>query len=260
MALDPTIIAGGLKLLAGLGGKKQRFVPPSEMIASTAEGARDAGAKFGFNPLTLLGLGAQSGMTPGSPPPLASLAVLGDMIEDKYGEDAKTRREYNRLQNELLTLEVQRARTLNAVAPAQSVAGGGALTGGRGNVRVSGPATGFLTETDRNPPMADERDNTVSFQSHGQETVVPVGPDSDEVLMGFFIDANNRRKARLDPVTGYDRGTPLGVYDDIMPPIRTRNYGDPNVKARRFPPAVNNRVSYEIYSALRRRAQKPKQN
>lgn len=212
--MDPAIIAGGIKAISGLFGKKQRFVPPSEMITSAAEGARTGAEKFGFNALTLLGLGAQSGMTPGSPPPLASLSVLGDMIEEKYGQDAKDRREYNRLQNELLSLEVDRARTLNVVAPVATVSGGGAITGGFGNARVSGPAKGFLTETDRNPPMADERDATVSYQSHGQETVLGLGPDWDELVTGWLIDTNNRRKARLAEEAAKP---PRGIVPELSP-------------------------------------------
>jgi len=77
-----------------------------------------------------------------------------------------------------------------------SVAGGGAITGARTVKTVSSPVTGdYLDESDRNPAVADERDVTVSLQSHGQESVVPLGFDWDELITGAFIDANNRRKA-----------------------------------------------------------------
>lgn len=135
--MDPTIIAGGLKLLGGLFGKK-KTMSPQQSIMSTAAGARQAAKAYGFNALTLLAgsnATAGAGMDMGAPP-LASLAVLGDIIEENYGDEAKARKEHNRLQNELLTLEVDRARSLNAVAPEASVAGGGALTGGRDNARV----------------------------------------------------------------------------------------------------------------------------
>ena len=213
--MDPTIIAGGLKLLGGLFGRK-KSMSPQQSIMSTAAGARQAAKAYGFNALTLLqqsNATAGSGMDMGTPP-LASLAVLGEIIEDNYGDEAETRKEHNRLQNELLTLEVDRARTLNAVAPAASVSGGGALTGGRDNTRISGPATGFLQEADRNPAGADERDNTVSYQSHGQQTVIPVGPDLDEVITGVLIEANNKRKARLAREArspGMTTGSPLSL-------------------------------------------------
>jgi len=212
--MDPTIIAGGLKLLGGLFGKK-KTMSPQQSIMSTAAGARQAAKAYGFNALTLLAgsnATAGAGMDMGAPP-LASLAVLGDIIEDNYGDEAKTRKEHNRLQNELLTLEVDRARSLNAVAPEASVAGGGALTGGRVQTRISGPATAFLKESDRNPALADERDNTVSYQSHGQEMKVPVGPDIDEVLTGAYIENVNKNKAEkarmsMGPMTV---GTPVDI-------------------------------------------------
>lgn len=234
--MNPALIAGGLKLLGGLFGRKQKQMTPAQSIMSTAQGVTDAAAATGLNRLTLLSASnatAGAGMAMGGPPPLASLSVLGDLIDENFSDDAKQRKEHNRLQNELLTLEVDRARTLNAVAPVQSVAGGGALNGGRGNTRVTGPANGFLTETDRNATLADERDNTVSFQSHGEETVVPVGPDMDEVLTGIFIEANNKNKAaKKRMATGpMNTGTPLaippGVVNrtwELMPPSNTSKF------------------------------------
>ena len=130
--MDPTIIAGGLKLLGGLLGSKKKSMSPQQSIMSTAAGARQAAKKYGFNALTLL---AGSNATAGAgidmgTPPLASLSVLGDLVEDQFGDDAKTRREHNQLQNELLRLEVDRARSLSVVAPPTAV-GGASLTGGR---------------------------------------------------------------------------------------------------------------------------------
>lgn len=247
--MDPTIIAGGLKLLGGLFGRKKKVMTPQQSIESTAAGARSAAAQYGFNALTLLAgsnATAGAGMEMGGPPPLASLSILGDFVDENFGEDAKARREHNRLQNELLTLEVDRARTLNAVAPLQSVAGGGAINGGRGNVRISGPAGGYLSEDDRNPAYADERDNTVSYQSHGQQTVVPIGPDIDELGTGLIIDAMNRGKAAKDrmsmgPMT---YGAPLKApwnglffnrFDEIMPPKTVVPKPKPNPKRKDLP-------------------------
>lgn len=266
--MDPAIIGGGLNLLGSLFGKKKGMTP-SQSIRSTAHGARAAAKMYGFNPLTLLGASnatAGAGMDMGTSP-LASLSVLGSFIQDEFSDEAKERKEHNRLQNELLTLEVERARTLSAVAPVASVAGGGALTGGWSNHRVTGPAAGFLQEADRNPAVPDERDNTVSYQSHGQETKVPVGPDFDEVLTGAYIEHVNKNKAareRLARAGGWTVGTPLvapwGLVDRTWELLPARPddgvYGDPSVKALRFPPPIKNRVSYEIYSALRKRRQK----
>lgn len=223
------LVSTGLKLVGGLFSKKPKS-QPGQLIQSAAVGARKAAAESGFNPLTLLNSGhGQQGTSAGGGdgPPLASLSILGDFIEEKYGQDGEDRREHNRLTNELLTLQVQNARTLIGVAPTSAVAGIGngppAFNGGR--------AVEFLNEDDRNPPLADERDNTVSFQSHGQESVLPLGPDLDEVLTGVFIDANNRskaRKAREARGGGQTIGTPLAMPStfpwsgdrmwEIMPP------------------------------------------
>jgi len=242
--MDPAIIAGGLKLLGGLFGRKKKQMTPAQSIMSTAQGVTDAAAATGLNRLTLLSASnatAGVGMEMGGPPPLASLSVLGDIIDENFTDEAKGRKEHNRLQNELLRLEVDRARSLNAVAPVQSVAGGGALNGGRGNTRVTGPANGFLTETDRNPTPAQEMDNTVSYQSHGQQTVVPVGPDVDEIMTGIFIEANNKNKAAKTRMSmgRMDTGSPLAIPPgfvnrtwELMPPVHPLR----SKKPKRRPP------------------------
>jgi len=143
--MDPVVAGGILKVAGGLLGRK-KAPTPSQNIMSQAKGARQAAEKYGFNPLTMLQYGQPGGAMGGGgdAPPLASLAILGDIIEENYGQDAQDRREHNRLTNELLTLEVAKARTLGAVAPVSAVAGIGGgepppLNGGRavqiGNVR-----------------------------------------------------------------------------------------------------------------------------
>ena len=245
MPVDPiSLIGGGLKLLGGLFGGDDPMTP-SQSIMSTAKGARQAGQKYGFNPLSLLKASnatAGAGMSTGVPP-LASLSILGDVVEETFGEEAQTRKEHNRLQNELLRLEVDRARSLGAVAVAPSVAGGGAITGRNVRVQFGGASRGFLDEADRNPARADERDNTVSYQSHGQETVVPVGPDADEFLSGVVIDAMNRSKAARERMSmgPMDTGAPLVApwngyffnrFDEIMPP-KYGGHGKPRANPRR---------------------------
>lgn len=62
--MDPTIISAGATLLGGLFGKKDKPLSFTQIRKQTsggvhgqARGARDAGEKYGFNPLALLGLG-----------------------------------------------------------------------------------------------------------------------------------------------------------------------------------------------------------
>lgn len=141
--MDPTIVAGGLKLVGGLLGKKKSMDPRTSII-SAAAGARSAAAKYGFNALTLLqnsNLTAGAGMDMGTPP-LASLAVLGDIVEENWGktaEDEDVRREHNKLQNELLRLEVDRARGAMRAVEGVSHASGGAITGARTVKSISSP-------------------------------------------------------------------------------------------------------------------------
>lgn len=228
LPIDPSIIAGGLKAIGSLFGRKKTMTP-AQSINSTAAGVRSAAEKYGFNALTLLNASnatAGAGMEMGAPP-LASLSVLGDLVEEKYGEDAVTRREHNRLQNELLTLEVDRARTLSAVAPPTAV-GGASLNGGYAAMYTESPVGGdFLDEDDRGSARVDERDATASVQSHGQETVVPVGPDFDEVMSGWFVNELNKgkaRKAMLERAGGWTKGSPLAIPQD---PVFTGGLGGP---------------------------------
>lgn len=232
MALNPAIISGGLKILGGLfGGRKKDTTQGSTRngIMGQAQGARDAAAQYGFNPLTLLQNSApvfsQSG-----PPPLASAAILAaDVIDENFSEEAKERKKYNKLATDLLQIQVEQARGAVYQAPppsALSAVGGGtpALNGGRTSTYGEAP---FLNEVDRGEARVDERDNTVSMQSHGQETVVPVGPGIDEVLTGLVIGANNRAKARDALRENHTVGVPLRIppslfgvnrIGEIMPP------------------------------------------
>lgn len=135
MAINPAIVSAGIKVLGGLFGKKPDIKTAADTIYESARGARKASKEFGFSPLTLLGLGAGVGAheVGGSPPPLAgAAAVLGDYIDQNLTDEAKDRKEHNRLQNELLRLEVDRARTLAPVAPPSAVRamGPAAFTGG----------------------------------------------------------------------------------------------------------------------------------
>lgn len=167
--MDPAIIGGGLKLLGGLFGKKQKQMTPAQSIMSTAQGVTDAAAATGLNRLTLLSASnatAGAGMSMGGPPPLASLSVLGDIIDENFSDEAKERKEHNKLQNELLRLEVDKARSLSAVAPVASVASGGAITGGRGNTRVGSFVGAAHDFTQDNAGLTPGRGAVVDPQRH----------------------------------------------------------------------------------------------
>lgn len=133
MPIDPiSALSLGAKVLGGLFGKKEKTMTPAQSIMSTATGVTEASKATGINRLTLLGASnatAGAGMSMGGPPPLASaLSVLGDGLQE-FTPAANEAREHNRLQTELLRLEVDRARSVTKVAVPRSVASGGAITG-----------------------------------------------------------------------------------------------------------------------------------
>lgn len=142
-----------ISAVAGMVGRSNQTEQNIRLMASAS---RRYGKKYGFNPLTLLGVAGAGVDQNAGQAPLASLQILGEAIGDEFSQDAKDRREHNRLTNELLTLEVQKARTLQGVAPTSAVAGTGggapAFNGGRtttiGNVRrdptVFGPRVAGL--------------------------------------------------------------------------------------------------------------------
>ena len=228
--MDPTIIASGISALAGL--VKKKGMTPGESIMSTAMGVRKASKATGIHALTLLGASnATAGVGLGADTaPLASLSILADAIGSRYGDEGKVRQEHNILANDLLRLQIEQTRG-SAPAPmaADSIGGGHSSLGRPRNAGPSGAP--FLDEDDRNPAVADERDTTVSFQSHGEETVVPVGPDLDELLTGVFIDANNKYKKRKAMEATQTIGTPLAIpsslpwhgsrISEIMPPFQS---------------------------------------
>lgn len=158
--MDPAIIGGGLNLLGSLFGRKKTMTP-ARSILSTARGVRMAAKETGLNALTLLGASnatAGAGMDMG-PSPLASLSVLGGIIQDEFSDEAKTRKEHNKLQNQLLRLEVDRARTLVQVpsAPAVNGVGGGRSALGGNTVATIGAGTGVAGGRHELPALTADR-------------------------------------------------------------------------------------------------------
>lgn len=124
-----SILAGIGSVLGGLGGlfgsrQKSPKVDIRKNMHDQARGAREAGAKYGFNPLTMLGAsGAVAGVaqgSAGSPPPLASIAAITGGLEDiqqarsgdKEREDA-----FLEAQTDLLRIQAEQLRA-GVAAPA----------------------------------------------------------------------------------------------------------------------------------------------
>lgn len=125
VAWAPAISAVG-SLLGGLGGifgRKKKQPSPRDNMMSQAAGARDAAAKYGFNPLTMLQYGQPAGTgIADAGPPLASIAMLTDGLSglaDEFSGDADHRRAQERLDYDIAKLKYDQLRTgIVAAGPA----------------------------------------------------------------------------------------------------------------------------------------------
>lgn len=130
-------IGAGVNILGGiLGMKKQKPLSAGTIIGQTAagvegqaKGAREAGEKYGFNPLTLLGLGgAGVGSMAASGPPLASFDMISgglrSLEEERSGENEQ-RRVRAGFENDLLRLEIDRLKGGGSVRAGSSGVGSG---------------------------------------------------------------------------------------------------------------------------------------
>lgn len=119
MAFDLGSIAAGVKILGGLKGlfgKKPKQITPRDNMMSQAQGARDAAAEYGFNPLTMLQYGQPGGAlsSGGGAPPLASIDLLTDGLQgldDVLSGDAARRRAADQLQIDMARLKLDQARS-----------------------------------------------------------------------------------------------------------------------------------------------------
>lgn len=123
-------------ILGGLGGLfgKKKTADPRSNIHSAAKGAREAAEKYGFSPLTLLGLagggfgGTQAG---GGAPPLASVELItGGLrdLSDVASGDADRRRQADQLKLDMARLEFEKLRSgVFAAAPSAAAGVGSGL-------------------------------------------------------------------------------------------------------------------------------------
>lgn len=201
MPIDPTLVLGGIKLLGGLFGKKKVDPTPADNLMSQAQGARDAAAKYGFNPLTMLQYGQTGGaMGGGGAPPLAStellmggLADIGDVLS---GEKAQ-RVAANKLQTELGQIKLDQLR-----ASAATKVGAGASPLGRRSVQTFSTSVPNKVELQfgLGPLKVEPKAVSTPFvTSNGEVVSVPNGGDIDEVVTGAAIEGLGYAKNRLRP-------------------------------------------------------------
>ncbi|HMM08332.1 MAG TPA: hypothetical protein PKA35_04330 [Paracoccus solventivorans] len=97
--------------------KKKKAPTPRDNIMSQAQGARDAAAKYGFNPLTLLQYGQPAGamgVSDGGAPPLASIDLISGALHDVndiVSGDAARRRAADQLELDLAKVKIDQAKS-----------------------------------------------------------------------------------------------------------------------------------------------------
>jgi len=199
-----TFLADVAPIIGGLFGKGKDPYTPSQNIRSAAKGARRAGEEFGFNPLTLLGLGGSFPGSNGNPMLGAAIADAGMILGDSLAKNpAAQALNQSQRQNAFLQRKVENL-TLRApvagVYGARSRGGSDALSfsagvSGVGPETVSGVSDrhpDVLTYTAPVKPVAVQ----VPYISDGQVTNVPVGPDLGEFISGLTIYTWNKLKAK----------------------------------------------------------------
>lgn len=175
----------------------------------------------------------------GGTPPLASLSILGDIVEDSFGSEAETRREHNRLQNELLRLEVDRSRSLAQVPPPYAVngLGGGQSPIGGNTVVTHGVGAGVAGGRHELPVLTSDREvkQTPTEDISGFMKVRNAWTDED----GFWVPGSDGEPLdiwQLPVVAGswaaseaWELGSKAGEWlrDSPSSPIRRHDLGMP---------------------------------
>lgn len=226
MAIDPVtaqLIIGGMKLVGGLFGKKKADPTPADNLMSQAQGARDAAAKYGFNPLTMLQYGQTGGaMGGGGAPPLASTELLmGGLadIGDVLSGDKAQRVAANKLQTELGQIKLDQLR-----ASAATKVGAGSPALGRRSVQTF--STSVPNKVDlkfpTNPLEVQVKPASTPYVgANGEVITVPEGPDGDSVLTGVGVEGAAYLKSRVRPfLPNIDNVTGGAVVDGAFSLMR----------------------------------------
>ena len=220
-----TALSTGVSILGGLFGlKKQKPLSVGTIIGQTAagvegqaKGAREAGEKYGFNPLTLLGLGgAGVGSLAAAGPPLASFDMISgglrSLAEERSGE-SEQRRVRAGFENDMLKLEIDRLK------------GGGSVRAGVGSVRSVSGRNIAVGNKSVLPPLAINPDlgMTPSKMTAGRDVQVMRTANTG----GFFDMENNWSRGPLSILGdsepwGFDEM--LGAVPQVLPQLAI-NYG-----------------------------------
>jgi hypothetical protein len=240
--MDPVtggLIKAGIGLLGGLFGKKKKDPTPRDNLLSQAQGAREAGEKYGFNPLTMLQYGQTAGaMGGGGSPPLASnqliLGAIEDVADVASGEAAR-RRSAQDLEMDLAQIKLDQLRGgVLAVAPsATSTVGSGPSVLGRraATIMPKGYASGIAGAPAKlaydNSGVVEVKKQALAQEytaNNGVTVAVPVGPDLDEVVTGVALEAAARVKGAVNSIkAGAAKLGPHGPNRPNPPPAVQAN-------------------------------------
>lgn len=228
MAFDAGLLSGIGSVLGGLGGLFGKKANPGRdtrhVILNQVGTAREAGEKYGFNPLTVLQSGAANvgGIAGGGASPLASVQMITDGlrgIDDVVSGDAARRRAADQLNLDLAQLKLDQARSgVLAVAPSYAVNGVGSGPSPLGvrPVRVTQSNGGELLPV-----------NGGSFDARGDAIAYPYGSDPGAIPV---------------PDPRFDRGTGVKVFGLHLRPapgwspasVAEEEYGDAGASAYGF--------------------------
>lgn len=123
-AIAGPIIGGLFQNKANKDARKAQPTPDRNLL-DQAKGAREASAKYGFNPLTMMQYGQTGGAGGVGPlPPLASVEMISSAIRDVsdvVSGDAARRRQQQQLELDLARLKVEQARSGVIIHPQNTV-------------------------------------------------------------------------------------------------------------------------------------------
>lgn len=201
-------LTAGASILGGLGGLFGGSDSPDwrETYAPVV-GAYHASKDYGVNILEILRAGNRN---PGgqSPNVLSSAAMIAngfDKLDEVLSGDAARQRETERLETELLELELEQKRagmvSPTVLAHTRTGAGGERLT---------------------DDDFYERRDATISRHKNQDEPNaavidVPIGPDIDEIISGAVIDSMSRGRGQRTWENKNTAGIPRPVPYDQLP-------------------------------------------
>lgn len=216
-AIAGPVIGGLFQNKANRDARKAQPTPDRNLL-DQAKGAREASAKYGFNPLTMMQYGQTGGAGGVGPlPPLASVEMISSAIRDVsdvVSGDAARRRQQQQLELDLARLKIDQARSGVIVHPQNTVddVGSGLSPLGR---TTSTYAQGTVRQVV--PPMSSSAPKAAAAKPSATSgaTANPIAPDRKKDVTeltnspGVFEVQNKVTGGK--PITIPGDGEPWGI-------------------------------------------------